>query len=82
MLSKAQHARRYSVVPRFLRAMREDAGLTKRALGERVGRPQSWVHNSETANRRVDVAEFISWCEACGVKPTSGFARLLKVARR
>ena len=38
--------------------------------------PQSWVHNCETANRRVDIAEFVSWSKACGVDPQdySGFA--------
>jgi hypothetical protein len=27
------------------------AGLTQRALGKRLGKPQSWVFNCETANR-------------------------------
>ncbi len=59
--------------------MREDAGLTQRGLGQRLRKPQSWVHNCETANRRVDVAEFTAWCRACGVKPKVGLARFLKL---
>lgn len=27
------------------------------------------VHKSETGERRVDVAEFVDWCVACGVDP-------------
>ena len=68
MASKAQHARRYKVLPPFLREMREQAGCTQRELGDKLGKPQSWIYNCETANRRVDVAEFISWCEACGLR--------------
>ena len=81
MLSKAQHARRYKVVPPLLRTMRDEAGLTQRDLGQRLNKPQSWVHNCETANRRVDLAEFAEWCSACGVKPQTGLARFLKLAR-
>lgn len=78
MLSKAQHNLRYKPIPPLLRGMREEAGLTQRQLGKRIGKPQSWIYNCETANRRVDLAEFVAWCEACGVKPQTGLARFLK----
>lgn len=81
MLTKAQHARQYGSVPPLLRKMREDAGLTQRDLGKRLGKPQSWIHNCESANRRVDVTEFISWSEASGVNPRTGLARLMKAMR-
>lgn len=64
--SKAQHSERYRHVPDLLRRLREEAELTQRELGERLGKPHSWIYNCETGNRRVDVAEFIDWCEACG----------------
>jgi hypothetical protein len=35
----------------------EEADLTQRQL---LKKPQSWVHNCETANRRVDLTEFIA----------------------
>ncbi len=81
MSRKAQHALPYQRVPVFLRELRDEADLTQRDVGERLGKPQSWVHNCETANRRVDVTEFIAWCRACGVAPTTGFARLLRRLR-
>lgn len=68
-MRKAQHARDYQCIPVVLRAMREKAGLTQRDLGKALKKPQSWIYNSETANRRVDVAEFVRWCRACGVDP-------------
>jgi transcriptional regulator with XRE-family HTH domain len=66
MATKSQHSEEYQRLPPFLRAMRERAGLTQRDLGTRLGKPQSWVYNCETGNRRVDLTEFIAWARACG----------------
>ncbi len=54
----------------------------RQALGRRLRKAQSWVYNCETANRRVDVAEFIAWARACGVGPQEAFARFLEGAER
>ena len=43
-------------LPAFLRQMREKAGLTQRELAEKLGIQHTMIHNSETAERRVDVA--------------------------
>jgi len=59
MCPKAQHAKRYKMIPILLKKLREDADLTQRQLGKKLSRPQSWVYNCETANRRVDIGEFI-----------------------
>jgi|SRR5665213_2075018 len=72
-MAKAQHALGYRVLPEMLRRVREEAGLTQRELGERLGKPQSWVYNCESANRRVDVTEFIAWCRRCGTAPAKWF---------
>jgi transcriptional regulator with XRE-family HTH domain len=77
MATKSQHAEQYRPLPPLLRALREEAGLTQRELGDRLDRPQSWVYNCETANRRVDATEFVAWARACGVDPKDAFARLL-----
>lgn len=78
MATKSQHASGYRGLPAFLRGLREGAGLTQRQLARRLRRPQSWVYNCETANRRVDVSEFIAWARACGTEPLAAFRRFLK----
>jgi transcriptional regulator with XRE-family HTH domain len=78
MATKAQHAPQYRVLTGFLRELREKAGLTQRELGKRLKKPQSWVYNCETGNRRVDVTEFIAWVEACGEEPKRAFGKLVK----
>lgn len=80
MATKAQHSRRYRPLPSLLRSIREEAGMTQRQLGAAVKKPQSWVYNCEVGNRRVDVAEFCDWCDACRVDPASAIRRFTKSA--
>ena len=82
MASKAQHSRLYTLLPTFLRELREEANLTQRALGKRLHKAQSWVYNCETGNRRVDVTEFIQWSAACEADPMDAFQRLLRMVGR
>jgi transcriptional regulator with XRE-family HTH domain len=78
MSTKSQHASAYRPLPAFLRALREEAGLTQRDLGKRMKKPQSWIYNCETANRRVDVTEFVQWAKCCGADPGEAFTRFLE----
>lgn len=82
MPSKAQHHGAYRPVAQLLRTFREEAHLTQRELGLRLGRPQSWVYNCETRNRRVDLAEFCQWCVGCGVEPVTAVKRFLKLTEK
>jgi transcriptional regulator with XRE-family HTH domain len=77
MATKSQHSRDYEPLRALLRSLRQGAGLTQRDLGERMGKPQSWIHNCEVGNRRVDVSEFTAWANACEVKPVTAFRRFL-----
>ena len=79
MATKAQHAMTYRQLPGFLRQLREEAGLTQRAIGKKLKKPQSYVYNCETGNRRVDITEFIAWSRACRVNPNKAFLRLLNL---
>lgn len=77
MATKAQHADAYRRLLPLLRALRAEAGLSQRDLGAALGRPQSWVYNCESGNRRVDATEFVAWARACGADPPAAFTRLL-----
>jgi len=77
MATKAQHTTSYRFVPVFLRRLREEAGLTQRELGKHLKKPQSWIYNCETANRQVDVTEFVAWAKGCGVDPGDALSRFL-----
>jgi transcriptional regulator with XRE-family HTH domain len=55
MGTKAQHSAAYLQLPSVFKALRKAAELTQRQLGQRLGKPQSWVYNCEAANRRIDI---------------------------
>ena len=78
MATKSQHNLMYRILPGFLKQMREKAGLTQREIGKILKKPQSWVYNCESANRRVDITEFILWAKACDIDPKKAFNKLLK----
>jgi transcriptional regulator with XRE-family HTH domain len=52
-------------------ALRSEAGLTQRALAEKLRRPHSYVAKVEHGDRRIDPVEFVEWCQACGFDPGS-----------
>ena len=80
-MAKAQHSASYRIIPPLLKELRESANLTQRALGAKLRKPQSWIHNCESANRRVDVTELISWCRGCEANPSHVFALVLQRLR-
>jgi len=78
MATKSQHSSSYKKLPAFFRQLREEAGLTQRELGKRLSRPQSWVYNCETGNRRCDISEAILIFRALGLDEKKTFAKMLK----
>lgn len=74
-MAKAQHRPRYRSLPPMLRAMRNEAKLTQRQLAENLAVSHVQVHKSESGERRVDLAEFVDWCLACGVNPEAALRR-------
>jgi transcriptional regulator with XRE-family HTH domain len=79
--TKRNQALAYQKVPRFLRQLRESAGLTQRQLAQRLGESQWWVHRSEIGSRRVDVAEFVRWSTGCGAEPDAALRDLVAYRR-
>lgn len=80
-MAKSQHAPRYRHLPAMLRRLREEAGMTQRALAAKLQVTHVWVHKSEIGERRVDVTEFLDWCVACEVDPEAVFSDLRQQRR-
>jgi transcriptional regulator with XRE-family HTH domain len=56
--------------------IREAAGVTQRELARRIGRAHSYIGRIETGTRRLDLPEFIEWCEALGADPVAVMRRI------
>ena len=62
-----------------LREAREAAGLTQRELAARLGKPPSFPHKAETAERELNIVELMDYCAALDVNFLS-FVRELAAA--
>ena len=62
----------YDAFRRRLIEARESAHLTQRQAAERLGQPQSFVAQSETGERRVDVVELSRFARLYG-RPLAWF---------
>ncbi len=72
--SKALHTQ----VPAFFSQLRKNQKLTMRALSERIGTPHSFVGKTEKTQRRMDLAEFVVYCEGLELDPRKTFDQLLE----
>ena len=52
-----------------LRKARRDAGLTQVQAAEKLGCRQTFISKIECGERRIDVIEFVTICDAYGVAP-------------
>lgn len=64
-----------------LKQARDDARLTQVEVASKLKRPQSYVSKCEQGERRVDVAEFLEFCEVYGVD-AGDFLKQVKSKRR
>jgi len=60
-----------------IKEAREAAGLSQRALADKLERSGSFIWKLETHEHRVDVLEFVEIAEAVGIDPTELLKRIL-----
>lgn len=59
----------YQTLIRHLVDLRKSKGLTQVTLAKALSKPQSYVAKIEGCERKLDVLEFVAWCQALGVRP-------------
>ena len=57
---------------------RSKAGVTQRELARRLNRAHSYVSRIEKGDRRLDVPEFLQWCEVLGADPVTVIQRVVR----
>lgn len=60
----------------WLKQQRSEQGLTMRDLAERLEVPHSFVGKVEQGERRLDVVEYIQYCEALNISPLIGIQHI------
>jgi transcriptional regulator with XRE-family HTH domain len=77
-LDKSVHSAGQAAFCDLMIRARKTAGLTQHQLAKRLRRPQSFVAKYEGGERRVDVVEFVTVCQAIGADPTKIVKALAK----
>ena len=76
-MPRSTHNRHYRALLTLLARLRESQGVTQACLGEALGNTQTFVSKVERGERRLDVVEFVEWCEALGADPRMAFSAFL-----
>lgn len=76
-MEKSAHTRAYTRLVDALRRAREKAGLTQAEVAFKLRTYASFVSKVESAERRLDVIELLSFCELYGIE----LQQLLREAR-
>jgi transcriptional regulator with XRE-family HTH domain len=77
-LSKQLRTARHRRVMAALVEIRTKSGVTQRELARRLDRAHSYVSRIEKGDRRLDLPEFIQWCEALGADPIDVMRRIVR----
>ena len=72
-MARSTHHPDYQALLTLLRDLRERADVSQAALAESLGNTQTFISKIERGERRIDVVEFVEFCEALGVDPIAAF---------
>lgn len=75
-MNKSIGSEKYSNLVEWLKESRISRGLSMRALGSLLNEPHSFVQKTEMLERKLDVYEYVQYCEALEIKPEVGLTFL------
>ena len=78
MMGKTVSSEENGKLTKWLKTKRHEKGHTMRSLAQVLGTPHSFVGKIENQERRLDVIEFLRYCEALEVDPHEGLSLLNK----
>ncbi len=81
-ISKSIHTPAYERLLKVLREARTQAGLSQRALAERLAEHHSWVAKVELGERRLDIVEFVRVARALKCDPQRLFRKVTRAIGR
>ena len=81
-MRSSTYSKEYEALRAWLKSKREEKGLSLREVGELVGRHHSVIGKMEQDRRKIEVIEFVEYCEALGINPQEGIDVILKRLRR
>jgi len=75
-MTRSTHYPRYQRFLEALRDARQSAGVTQTQVAERLGNRQVFISKLERGERRMDVVDFLEYCDAAGIDALSLFEHI------
>jgi hypothetical protein len=69
---KTIHDTKYENLIRWLVSIRKERGLTVRDIGALIGEHHQLVSRIETLQRKLNIYEYVQYCEALDINPMEG----------
>ncbi|MND81842.1 Helix-turn-helix domain protein [compost metagenome] len=76
------HSNEYVWLRQLFIQKRNQLGLSQRALAERLGVIYSFIGKVETGDRKLDIFEFIHYCEALELDANEVITQLLSLRNK
>jgi len=80
-MRKSIYSEEYRELVGWRRKKRGEAGLASRAVADKLEVYPSIVGNIETCGRRLDVAEYLQFCQAISANPVEGIGLMAQAAQ-
>lgn len=80
-MRSSTYSKEYAALREWLKRKREEQGLSLRDVGELVGRHHSVIGKMEQDRRKIDVVEFVEYCQALGLDPKEGVGIISKTLK-
>ena len=77
-MRKSTYSGEYAALRTLLVEIREGAGFSQRQLARKLHVPHTWVAKVESGERRLDLIEFVWFCDACGFSAAVEVAKLIR----
>lgn len=74
---KTIHSTQYQLLVNWLKENRQAQELTMRDLAKKLNMPHSFIGKVEQCERKLDVIEFINYCQALNLSPIEGIQLIL-----
>lgn len=79
-LRKSIHSSEHELLRQIFIRQRKTLGLSQRELAERMGIIYSAIGKIETGDRRLDVIEFIQYCQVLEISPHDVIDEVLQLS--
>lgn len=77
-MKSSPYSSHYDQLRAWMKQKREESGLSLRAVAEAMDRHHSVLGKMEQDRRKIEIVEFIEYCQAIGADPHEGLDVLLK----